>query len=62
MIGLIIGIIGLVLTIMAALEIYRLEGDMLKKILFIVLLLITNWIGLVVYYLFARKEIANWVK
>ena len=62
MIGLIIGIIGLALTILAALEIYRLEGDMLKKILFIVLLLITNWIGLVVYYLFAHKEIANWVK
>lgn len=58
----IIGVIGFILTILAALEIYRLEGDMIKKVLFIVLLFITNWIGLVIYYLFARKEIANWVK
>ncbi len=58
----IIGIIGFILTILAALEIYRLEGDMIKKVLFIVLLFITNWIGLVIYYLFARKEMPKWVK
>ena len=58
----IIGIIGFILTILAALEIYRLEGDMIKKVLFIVLLFITNWLGLVIYYLFARKEMPKWVK
>lgn len=58
----IIGIIGFILTILAALEIYRLEGDMIKKVLFIVLLFITNWIGLVIYYLFARKEMPKWIK
>jgi hypothetical protein len=62
MISFIIWVVGLVLAIMAALEIYRLEGDMIKKVLFIVLLLLTSWIGLAVYYLLARKEIANWVK
>ena len=58
----IIGVIGFILTILAALEIYRLEGDMIKKVLFIVLLFITNWIGLVIYYLFARKEMLKWIK
>lgn len=58
----IVGIVGFILAILACLEIYRLEGDAVKKILFIVLLFITNWFGVVVYYLFARKQIANWVK
>lgn len=58
----IIGVIGFILTVLAALEIYRLEGDMIKKVLFIVLLFITNWMGVVFYYLFARKEMPKWVK
>ena len=62
MITFIIWIVGLVLAVMAALEIYRLEGDMVKKILCIVLLLLTSWIGLAVYYIFVRKDIAKWVK
>ncbi len=62
MIGFIIWIVGLVLAIKAALEIYRLEGDMLKKVLFIVLVLCTSWIGLLVYYLIARDKMAEWVK
>ncbi len=57
-----IGLVGFVLTILGAVEIYRLEGDTLKKILFIVLLFATNWMGVAVYYIFARKHIAEWVK
>ena len=44
------------------LEIYRLNGDFIKKVLFIVLVLCCSWIGLAVYYLFAREKMAQWVK
>lgn len=62
MIGFIIWIIGLVLAIKAALEIYRLEGDFIKKLLFIILVLCTSWLGLCVYYFFAREKMIEWVK
>lgn len=62
MIGFIIWIVGLVLAIKAALEIFHLEGDMVKKLLFIILLLCTSWVGLLVYYLFARDNMSQWVK
>ncbi len=62
MIGTIIWLIGLILTIKAALEIWNTSGDTVKKLLFIILLLITSWIGLIVYYLFAKDKIAGWVK
>ena len=50
------------LSVKAALEIYRLNGDFIKKVLFIVLVLCCSWIGLAVYYLFAREKMAQWVK
>ena len=62
MVGFIIWIVGLVLSIKAALEIFQLEGDLLKKVLFIVLVLCFSWIGLAVYYLYAREKMAQWVK
>lgn len=62
MIAFICWIIGLVLSIKAALEIYHLEGDLLKKVLFIVLVLLCSWLGLAVYYLFARDKMPEWVK
>jgi hypothetical protein len=62
MIGTIIWLIGLILTIKAALEIWKTPGDIVKKLLFIILLLITSWVGLIVYYLIAKDKIAGWVK
>jgi membrane protein DedA with SNARE-associated domain len=62
MIGTIIWLIGLILTIKAALEIWNTPGDTVKKLLFIILVLLTSWVGLVVYYFFAKDKIAGWVK
>ena len=62
MIGVIVWIIGLILSVKAALEIYRLEGDLIKKVLFTVLVIVCSWIGLAVYYLYARDKMAEWVK
>lgn len=54
MIGFIIWIIGLVLTIKAGMEIWKTNGDMAKKLLFIVLIIITSWLGLAFYYFYAK--------
>lgn len=62
MIGTIIYIIGIVLSIMACVEIFKLQGDFIKKLIFVVLILLTSWIGLAVYYLYARTRIGEWVK
>lgn len=62
MIATLIWLLGLILTIKAALEIWKLNGDTVKKLLFIVLLLLTSWLGLAFYYFFGRTKMAGWVK
>ena len=62
MIGFIIWIIGVVLTIKAALDIWKIPGDTVKKILSIVILLLTSWVGLLFYYFYAKDHLADWVK
>ncbi len=62
MIALIIWIIGLVLTIKAAMEILSLAGDSVKKLLAVIVLLLSNWLGLVLYYFWAREKVGEWVR
>ena len=62
MIGFIIWIVGVVLTIKAAIEIWNLNVDPGKKIVVIVLLVLTSWIGIAVYYLVAKDKLATWLK
>ena len=62
MIGFIIWIVGVVLTIKAAIEIWNLHVDPVKKIVVIVLLVLTSWIGIAVYYLVAKDKLATWLK
>lgn len=61
MIGFVIWVIGLVLTIKAALEIWKVNGDTVKKLLLICLVILTSWVGLVVYYFYAKDKIQQWV-
>ena len=61
MIGFIIWIIGVVLTIKAAIEIWNLNVDPVKKIVVIVLLVLTSWLGIAVYYLVAKAKLATWL-
>ncbi|MGM9765418.1 MAG: hypothetical protein ACI3ZO_03580 [Candidatus Cryptobacteroides sp.] len=62
MITFIIWIIGVVLTIKAAMEIWKLNVDSVKKLVVIVLLVLTSWLGLAVYYLLAKDKLAEWLK
>lgn len=61
MVGLIIWIVGLVLTLKAAIEIWQLYAPVEKRLLAIVLILLTSWIGLFFYYFYARTRIAGWL-
>lgn len=62
MIGFIIWIIGLVLTVKAAWEIWSLNGDGVKKLLFIILIVLTSWVGLAFYYFYGKDRMAGWVR
>lgn len=61
MVGFVIWIVGLILTIKAALEIGRLYAPWEKKLLAIVLILLTSWIGLFFYYFYARSRMTGWL-
>jgi hypothetical protein len=63
MIGFIIWIIGLVLAIKAALEIWGWKSvDGVKRLLVIIVVLITSWIGLLVYYFWGRENLPGILK
>ena len=60
--GFIIWIIGLVLCIKAVLEILKWDIDGIKKLLVVIILLLTSWIGLAVYYFWGRENLQALLK
>ena len=62
MISFIIWIIGVVLTIKAAMDIWQLSGDKVKTILVIAVIVLTSWLGLIFYYLIGKDKMPQWVK
>ncbi len=62
MIGLIIWIIGAVLTIKACFEILMLDVALWNRILVAIVLLATSWFGLAFYYLVAKGRIEDWLR
>lgn len=62
MVGFIIWIVGLVLCIKAVLEIWKWNVDTVKKLLVIILVLLTSWIGLAVYYFWGRENLPQMLK
>ena len=55
MIGFIIWIIGVVLCVKAVLEIMKWPVDGVKKLLVAIIILLTSWIGICVYYFWEGK-------
>ena len=62
MVATIIYIIGIILCIKAVLEILKMNISNGGKAISIILLLVTSWIGLLVYYLYAKNHLAEWFK
>ncbi|MBQ4183917.1 MAG: PLDc N-terminal domain-containing protein [Bacteroidales bacterium] len=58
----IIYLVGLVLAILAVIDILKKPISLVGKIICCALVLLTSWIGLAVYYLFAKDRITKWFK
>ena len=58
----IIWLIGTILAIKAVLEVCKKDLSTAWKLIWSVLLLVTGWIGLAVYYFFAKDKIESWSK
>ena len=60
--GSIIYIVGVVLSVLAVLDIIKKPISIVGKIITAVLVLATSWIGLAVYYLYAKDHLTEWFK
>ena len=60
--GSIIYVIGVVLAVLAVLDIIKKPISAVGKIITAVLVLATSWIGLAVYYLYAKDRLTKWFK
>ena len=58
----IIYLVGVVLSVIAVLEILKKPITLVGKIITAVLVLCTSWIGLAVYYLYAKDHLTDWFK
>ena len=58
----IIYVVGVILGVVAVLEILGQPINLLAKVLVIAFVLITSWIGLAVYYLLLRGNLTKWFK
>ena len=55
-------IIGVVLAIIAVLDILKKPISLVGKIISCVLVLAFSWVGLLVYYLYAKDHLTDWFK
>ena len=55
-------IVGVILGVLAVLEILSQPINLLAKILVIACVLLTSWIGLAVYYLLLRGNLTRWFR
>lgn len=58
----IIWLIGTILAIKAVLEVVKMDISTAWKLIWSILLLVTGWIGLAVYYFYAKDKIQGWSK
>jgi len=62
MLSKIIYILGIVLAVLAVLDIIKKPISLAGKIICSVLVLATSWLGLAFYYLYAKNHITKWFK
>ena len=58
----IVYIIGLVLAILAVIDIFKKPISIVAKIICSIVVLATSWIGLLLYYLWAKNHLTEWFK
>ena len=60
--GTIIWIVGIVCTVLAIGDVFKKNITTIGKIIMTVLLLLTSWIGLALYYFWAKNHVTEWFK
>ena len=58
----IVYIVGLVLAILAVIDIFKKPISLVAKIICSIVVLATSWIGLLLYYLWAKNHLTEWFK
>lgn len=58
----IIYIIGIVLSVLAVIDIFKKPISLIGKIICAAVVLLTSWVGLIVYFLWAKDHITEWFK
>lgn len=56
----IVYVVGVILGVVAVLEILSQPINILSKILISVLVVITSWVGIAIYYLILRGNLTRW--
>ena len=62
MLSTIVYIVGVVLSIVAVVDIIKKPISLVGKIISCVIVLLTSWIGLAVYFLYAKDKLTKWFK
>ena len=62
MIGTIVWLIGLVCAIWCVLDIFKKNISTGGKVIAAVVVLLTSWVGLAVYYFYGRGHLQEWLK
>ena len=55
-------ITGVVLSVIAVLDIVKQPIGLIGKIISAALVLMTSWVGLLVYFLYAKNHLTEWFK
>lgn len=62
MLGTILYIAGLVLAVLAVIDILKKPISLVGKLICSILVLATSWVGIAVYYLYAKDHLTDWFK
>jgi len=58
----IVYIIGIVLAVLAVLDIFKKNMSTAGKIICSLVVLLTSWVGILVYFLWAKDHVTEWFK
>ena len=58
----IVYLVGVVLSVIAVLDILKKPISLVGKVICAVIVLATSWIGLAVYFLYAKDNLTQWFK
>lgn len=62
MISFLIWLVGVILAVKAVMEIWKMPMGMAGKVISAIVVLCTSWVGLAVYYFYAKDKLVNWFK